>query len=201
MRFEHSLARLAAAALLCTAGASAHAFEYADVNLAGWQSFGSFLAAQNSGTYVNLGIGATVTGFEYQGLTFSTSGSSWLSELVLTVNYHPYNENIAGFLDHAPGTQDSGGTFGPASGSWGVGGGFNDGAGFVVGPTGQVWVTVYELFNDAGLDATISAGTLRIQYTPAGPITAVPEPASLALMTLGVGVLGAALRRRQTRQA
>ena len=57
-----------------------------------------------------------------------------------------------------------------------------------------MWVTVYELFTDSGVNAQVGAGTLRIYYDSA---TVVPEPATYGMMGLGLlGVLGAARRRR-----
>ena len=36
------------------------------------------------------------------------------------------------------------------------------------------------------------------QTAPAAKVAAIPEPAALALFVLGVGVVGAAIRRRQS---
>lgn len=162
---------------------------FVDVNITGFQSFGDFGAAGNSEVFLNIGAGSTVTGWDYQNLSFTTAGASYLSEFVISVN------NIDGseFFDAAPSDVEAGGTFGPASGTWDSAAGGFGGAPFVTAD-GTVWVTVYELFTDAGLNATVDSGTLRIYYDSAAVI---PEPATYGLMGLGLlGVLGAARRRR-----
>jgi hypothetical protein len=68
---------------------------------------------------------------------------------------------------------------------------------FVVGADGILRVEFAESFDDVpnAADANLS-GSLTFIYTPAGA-TAVPEPAAWAMMILGVGAVGGALRRRQ----
>lgn len=166
------------------------------IDLAGWATFGGFGAPTNSEVFLDLGAGSVITGYSYSGLAFSTLNGSYLSELTLSVN----NTDGSSYMDWAPSVTDAEGSFGPAAGAWGgVDGGagpFGEGGSFVVGD-GQVWVTVYEGFDDpfgdGGLtqDASITAGMLTIMYQP------VPEPGTYALMAMGLFAVGAAARRRQ----
>lgn len=161
---------------------------YIDVNIGGFQSYGDFGDPANSQIFLDIGAGSTVTGWDYENLSFTTAGSSYLSEFVISVN----NNDGSQFFDAALSDVEGSGTFGPASGSWDSGALFA-GAPYTVAD-GTVWVTVYELFTDAGLNAQVDSGTLRIFYDSATPI---PEPGTYGLMGLGLlAVLGAARRRR-----
>ncbi len=197
-----NLKTLALAAALATAAAlPAHAATLT-VNLAGWQTFGEFGDPGNTSAFFTLPAGSTVTGFSYSGLTFTSFGASWQSELVLSLNnFTGAPTTIDDYMDWSPSLTDSPGTFGPASGSWngpngGPGPTFGAGAAFTVGGgTDNLWVTVYEDFADGELpDATISAGTLTVFYT-----APIPEPGTYGLMALGLVGVAVAARRRQAR--
>jgi len=189
MKFNKSLLGAALAAVLATAGTAAHA-DSLTVNLAGWQTTGDFGDPGNTQAFYTLPTGSLVTGFTYSGLTFTAIDPSYLSEFVLSVN------NAAGteYLDWAPSASNAPGTAGPLSGSFGGAVGIGGGGPFTVAPgANNLWVTVYELFTDPGLNATVSAGTLTINYT----VAAVPEASTYAMMGLGLLGLGAVARRRK----
>ncbi len=195
----------AAAALACLSALPAHAASgrsvastgpgsfltatYIDVNLAGFQSAGDFGDPGNTAQLFSVGAGATVTGWDYLNLSYTTQGSSWLSEFVISVN----NSDGSAWFDATLSDIDDGGTFGPASGTFGVDTPLFDGSPFVV-TDGNVLVTTYELFDDDGVDSIVGSGTLRIYYTPAA---AVPEPSTYGLMALGLLAVAGAARRRK----
>ncbi len=171
---------VAAAALTGSAQA-----DFVTVDLTGWSSFAGFGNVLNTSTNITIPAGSQITAITFEGLTFSTFNGSYLSELILSVNDAT---NATAFWDWAPSTTEDPGSFGPGSGSFGFPGVF--GSGPFTTSTGGLFITVYEGFNDAGslIDASISAGTLRIEYT------VVPTPGALALM--GMGGLLASRRRR-----
>jgi hypothetical protein len=183
----------AASALLCAGGAAQAVVgqSHVDINLAGWTSVGLLGEPGNSEAFPYVGLGASITGFEYLGLSFATQGDSFLSELTLSVN----NRSASHYIDWSPSAVMDVGSFGPAAGAWGGPTGAGYGAPFTVDEAdGKLWVTVYEQFDDAGTDAIVSAGTLRIHFTPA-----VPEPSTYGLMAIGLLGVALAARRRQGR--
>ena len=167
------------------------------IDLAGWQTEGEFGDLGNTNLFITLPAGTIVTGFSYSGLTFTSLGTSWQSELVLSVNNTTGGvTTIDEYLDWAPSVDDSSGLFGPVSSGWqgstGAEGPFGAGAAFTLGGgLDNLWVTVYETFDDSGVDAIISAGTLTIFITP------IPEPATYGLMALGLLGVAVAARRRK----
>jgi hypothetical protein len=189
---RHAISGCAVAALALTstsAAAQAANTSVLTVNLAGWEAWGEFGDAQNSQAFFNIGAGSQVLGYSWNNLTFKTEGASWLGEFVLSVN----NANGSLFMDAAPADgSDFSGVFGPANGTWGVNVAFA-GAPFTVSD-GVLWVTVYELFNDANRDALVSSGSLSIVYSSA---TVVPEPGTYGLVALGLMGVAVVGRRRK----
>ena len=188
------LRALVAASVLLVAAGAAQAVagpSFVDVDISGWQATAGFGEAGNSETFLQLGSGQQITGFDYFDLRFISQGASYRSEFVLSVN----NSTANGYMDWAPSNQLSPGSEGPISGAWGGPDGDGIGAPFNLddGP-GTVWVAVYDTLDDDVVDAVVATGTLRIYYA-----AAVPEPSTYGLMALGLlGVAGVA-RRRQGR--
>lgn len=175
------------AVALVAASAGVASADTVDIDLAGWATFGGYLAPGNSSTTLNIGAGSQVTNIEWINLTFSTVGFSYREELALSVNEVG---GVEAFWDDTPAVGlDSSGTFGPSTGAF-VNPGLL-GSGPFTTVSGNLFVTAYETFNDGGnttQDASISAGILRITYV------AVPAPSAAALVGLG-GLV--ALRRRR----
>ena len=106
-----SLAAIVALTLGGALNANAGFTGFVDVNLAGWQALGAFDASddtENTRLVINLAPGWVVTGFDYTNLSFTTSGDSWLSEFVISVN----NTGITQWLDWRPSTTETGGSLG-----------------------------------------------------------------------------------------
>jgi hypothetical protein len=170
---------------------------FIDIDLAGWQAFGAFGRPNNTQVFVSVGAGNTVLGFDYSNLSFTTEGGSWLSELTLSIN----STDGETYMDWSPSVIDDAGTLGPLAGSWGgtegAAGPFGAGGSFSAAD-GQLWITVYEGFDDpfgdTGLvrDAVIASGTMRVYL--ASPI---PEPGTYGMMALGLLAVGAVMRKRQ----
>ncbi len=174
--------KVLALALVAAAAGTASA-NTVDVNLAGWNTFGQFLAPGNTNTSISLPIGTQITAIEWIDLTFTAINGSWQSELILSVN-----DSLTGpFWDArvAPGV-NVGGVYGPFSGTFAANS--LEGGPFTM-TTGTLYIEAYESFNDGGdtvQDASIASGTLRITY--------IPTPGAAAL--LGLGGLVAMRRRR-----
>lgn len=168
---------------------------YVDLDLTGWKTFAGFGSPLNSQTFLAIGAGTQVIGFEYSNISITTANGSWLDEVVISLNSSDGLE----YMDWTPSLISGEGSDVGLSGSWngpnGQPGPFGEGASFAALGDGILWVTIYEAFNDAGnsLDATITSGTLRIFLSP------VPEPGTYGLMALGLLGIGAFVRRRQSR--
>jgi len=189
-----SLAAIAALTLCGALNANAAHVGFVDVNLAGWQALGAFDASdntENTRLVINLGSNVTITGFEYTNLSFTTSGDSYLSEFVISVN----NTGNTEWLDWRPSTTQAGGSLGPISGSFGgptgQGGPYGAGGPFTL-VDGQILVTTYLSYFIDPVGITVQSGNLRVNFS------SVPEPSSYAMVALGLAGLAGARRRRRS---
>lgn len=182
-------AAAAVTAAVLVAGPASAQVRTVDVNLAGWQAAGGFGNPGNTNTSITLdrtGLPAEpleVIAVDYIDLAFTTSNESWLRELVLSVND---DVDINRFWDHRPSTVNAPGSF-SGSGTFPNPALFGSGP-FIVSPGDVLYIEVYDTFDDPGVDATISQGTLRITYQ------AIPEPAALGLLAGGLPLV---IRRRR----
>jgi len=166
---------------ICALGAAAQA-DVLELDMTGWQAEGGWLNPGNTHMTINLPVGATIDNAEYVDLVYVAQDPSWQSDLVISLND---SEAFISYWDtQIAGAPDTSGTFGPASGS------FNN-PDAVGGPftltTGQLYIELYDIFNDTGVDEVVLGGTLRITYT-------VPAPGAMALLG-GAGLLAARRRR------
>jgi len=188
-----NLPSLAAIVALTLCGALDANAGFVDVNLAGWQALGAFDASddtENTRLVIDLGMSATITGFDYTNLSFTTSGDSWFSEFVISVN----NTGNTQWLDWRPSTTEAGGSLGPISGSFGgptgQGGPYGAGGPFKL-VDGQILVTTYLSYFIDPVGITVQSGNLRVNF--------VPEPSTYAMVALALGLAGLAGARRRRR--
>lgn len=171
-------------ALIAFAGiASVASADVLVVNISGWQADGGYGAPGNtSASFFSIPAGSTIDDISYE-INFTAQGASWRSELVLSVNDSV--NFVGGYWDAAPSNLGSSGNF-IGSGNFATAPGGSDGGPFVL-TTGDLFVTIYDTFNDSGIDAIVNSGTITITYTP------IPAPGALALL----GLAGVAARRRR----
>jgi len=154
------------------------------VPLTGFQAAGFFGDAGNSSISVPLAAGAQITGIDFLDLTFESYGNSFTNEFVVSVNDTP--AALLFWDSTVPGSGASNGVFGPTTAPFANPGQF--GSGPFTTTAGSLFIEVYDLFDDAGLDAQVLTGGIVITYNP------VPGPGALALLALGVATRG---RRRR----
>lgn len=162
---------------------------FIDVDLSGWETVGGYFNSSNTSMSIALAPGTKIVGAEYIGLEYESFGASWNSELVLSLNDGASAFPISFWDTQIAGATGIPGVFGPASADFANPGYLTSGP-FNLS-TGDLYIEVYETFNDAGagIDARISAGTLRIETT-------VPTPSVLALFGIGLAGLGWSTRKK-----
>ena len=158
------------------------------INVTGAQSVGALGTAGNTFANYNLGANAHITSVSYS-VTINATSPSYLSEAgfsFLTSDGLDGVQLTPGFEDDNPGI----GTYSGSGDLVGLG------LDFFLGADGILRTEFFETFNDSGIspDAVWTGGTISITYTAGA--TAVPEPATWAMMMLGFGAIGAGLRRR-----
>ena len=171
-----------AAAALVSASAMA---DTQFVSLAGFESYGFYGTAGNSSITLSLGVGTQITGIDFVDFAFTGEGSSWLSDLVVSVN--DSSASLAFWDSTVPGAANAPGTFGPVSAPFSNPGVF--GSGPFTMTTSDLYITVYDSFDDNGpglRDSVVNSGGILITYN-------VPAPGALAAFALA----GLASRRRR----
>jgi hypothetical protein len=162
-------------------------------DLTGFKTFDSgFPGALNSQATLNLSPSAQITAISFTNLSIQLSNGSFGSEFVISTNDSSNSGAAATFWDFRPFAANDSATptlLGPISGSFtSPSNQFNSGP-FSLLPDGQLFLYVYETFNDAGtaLDAEVLSGSITITFTP------IPEPALGGLLAIAAIV---AVRRR-----
>lgn len=155
----------------------------ADINLAGWVANGGFSDPTNTRTLVPLLPNAYITGVEWINLNFNALGSSWRDELVLSTNQSSDSGAAGTFWDHSPSSDGSPGNYTGSGAFTNPSNQFSSGP-FQLLADGQLLVYVYDSFNDAGQDALINSGTLRVTYSDSAPPPPTP-PTSVAAVAGG----------------
>ncbi|MEQ1830090.1 MAG: PEP-CTERM sorting domain-containing protein, partial [Pirellula sp.] len=166
-------------------------------DMTNWEAYDFIDAAdpRNTQRSANIGAGSQVTAIRWINMRFESFLNSVQSELTFGVNKsNPADQND--FWDFVPAAGiNTNGVYGPQSGNFGPG--ILGSGPFAVRADGLVFVELYTENNlnlgtsgTAGLEARVTSGTLEITFT------AVPEPGTLALMSIA-GVLACTMSVRR----
>jgi uncharacterized protein (TIGR03382 family) len=177
------ISMLAAGAAAFVVGGSALA-DTLLVPLTGFQATDFFGDLGNSSISVPLAAGSQITGIDFLDLTFESFGNSLTQEFVVSVNDTP--AALLFWDSVVPGSGNANGVLGPVNAPFANPGQF--GSGPFTTTSGNLYIEVYDLFGDAGLDAQVLTGGIAITYTP------IPGPGALALLAMGAAMRG---RRRR----
>lgn len=182
---RYALAATAMAVVLPAAQANAATLI---VSVAGAQGYDDFGGTGNTIQTFNIGAGSHITGVTYS-VNITANGASWLSEATLAFTDSLLNAGVflsPGFADDNPGTA----SYSESADLISLG------LDFVVGADGILRLEYFDSFVDGELpDSIWNSGTVTFTYEPVGA-TAVPEPATWAMMIAGFGMVGFGLRRR-----
>ena len=160
------------------------------VNVSGARAEAGFRGGGNTVQSVAIGAGSRVTAIAYA-VTITANAPSFLSEA--TVALTGSGPSSAGVLLSPGIADDTSGTASYAGDVDLVGQGLD----FTVGSDGILRLEYFDSFVDgAGPDSVWDRGSLTVSYAAA--TAAVPEPATWAMLTLGFGCVGGAVRRRRS---
>lgn len=179
------LSRLAAVAALTVAAAAAQATPVV-VDVTGAQSVNLLGETGNTVWLVNVGANALINSLDWSVVLNAVSPSS-LSDMQVSFG----SSSGLDMLDFRPGSLDTVPGTGSYSGTLDL-----TGLGLATGADGLLRIEFSEAYKDLAVGAVEGqwlSGALTFD------VSAVPEPASAALALMGLGLVGAHVRRRQSR--
>lgn len=161
------------------------------VDVSGAQSYFDFLTPGNTVNTYNIGANSHITGVAYS-VNITAFSPSWLNEAVVSFTDTDISAGVdltPGFGQSVSGTQSfsSGGTVDLVA----------LGLDFSVGADGLLRLEYWENFDDGSVspDALWNSGTITFTYDAVAG--GIPEPSTWAMLILGMGAIGATMRRRQ----
>ncbi len=157
------------------------------VNVAGIQSLGVIGSSGNTVLLLDVGANAMINRIDYA-VVLTSFSPSWLAEIGVMITNSDIGAGVLlrpGFGDTRPGTD----TYTQSVNL------IDLALNFQVGADGILRLEFYESFDDAGAtDGVWNSGTITFDLD--GGTTAVPEPATVLLMGVGVMMMGYGRRRR-----